>query len=178
MQTRHDYFCFVENKNMHIQTKLVKGNFSSFWNLNNFLILQTQHFYISAAVVKASAEHHTVFPYVVDSEGNFLSHNIHHRSRRSLETPEIHYRIPFENERFHLALKPNYGFMVAGLEVEWRSGKRSRADRDCHFIGSVRNYTKSSVAISNCRGLVSLTPNHVATIKALLNESNMLNQRY
>ena len=112
-------------------------------------------FYISAAVLKASVEHHIVFPYEVDTDDNFVTHNIHHRTKRSLETPDIHYHIPFKNERFHLELKPNDGLMIFGLEVEWSSGKRRRADRNCHFIGSVRNYTKSSVAISNCRGLVS-----------------------
>ena len=126
-------------------------------------------FYFLAEDLKAYAEHQIVFPYVVDGEGNFLSHNIHHRSRRSLDPlPAIHYHIPFKNERFHLELKPNNGFMVSGLEVEWRSGKRTRADRNCHFIGSIRNYTKSSVAISNCRGLVSsITYHSVSTRTAI-----------
>ena len=97
-----------------------------------------------------------MFPYRVDSNGNFLSHDIHHRNKRSSDaTPDIHYHIPFNNERFHLELKPNDNLMISGLEVEWRSGKRSPAASGCHFIGSVRNYTKSAVAISNCRGLVS-----------------------
>ena len=122
---------------------------------NEVQIFKFSFCFFSVAVLKDSAEHHIVFPYVVDSNGNFLSHNIHHRTRRSLETPEIHYHVPFTNEQFHLELKPNDGLMISGLEVEWRSGKRTRPDRNCHFIGSVRNYTKSSVAISNCKGLVS-----------------------
>ncbi|XP_028411350.1 LOW QUALITY PROTEIN: SCO-spondin-like [Dendronephthya gigantea] len=111
-----------------------------------------------AAILKDSSEHHIVFPYLVDADSNFISHDIyhHHRAKRSLESPEIHYHIPFKNERFHLELKPNDGLMVSGLEVEWRSGKKSQVDRSCHFIGSVRNYPKSSVAVSNCRGLAGL----------------------
>lgn len=106
-------------------------------------------------MLATSAEHHIVFPYVVDSDGNLVTHNIHHRTKRSPETPDIHYHIPFKDERLHLELKPNDGLMISSLEVEWRSGRRTGADRHCHFVGSVRNYTKSSVAISNCKGLVS-----------------------
>ncbi|XP_046864865.1 A disintegrin and metalloproteinase with thrombospondin motifs 9-like isoform X2 [Xenia sp. Carnegie-2017] len=111
---------------------------------------------IQAEAVKSSPEYHIVYPYVVDNMGNFISHHIHHRSRRSLDTSDIHYHIPYKNKRLHLQLKPNADLMVSGFEIEWASGRRSLVNRNCHFVGSVRNYSESSVAVSNCGGLSGL----------------------
>ena len=106
--------------------------------------------------MKDSVEHEIVVPYRVNNEGRYLSHNLlHHRTKRNLGTQQIHYQIPLKNEIFHLTLTPNEEFLASHLKVEWRSGRTTLPMRNCHFIGSLRNHTGSSVAISNCEGLVS-----------------------
>ena len=95
-------------------------------------------------------------PYAVNSAGKFLSHNLrHHRQKRALITEQIHYHVPFKNETFHLILTPNDEFLAPGLKIEWRSGKSTQPVRNCHFTGSLKNHPTSSVAMSNCKGLVS-----------------------
>ena len=123
-------------------------------------------------------------PSVVDSDGQFLSHELHpshHLHRRSAsgsasgipsDEPTdtrpngqvVHYHIPVGDKILHVRLEKN-AKLVAPEGVVERIGNtyRNVSDsvfaaikwRDCHYTGSVHGDTHSMIALAVCDGLVS-----------------------
>ena len=109
-------------------------------------------------------EYDVVHPIQVDEEGRFVSHELSYpriRMRRSNEEEDpdvIHYKVSAFGDDLHLHLKRNERLFSPGMKVEV-IGKNGRVMKrhgveNCHFTGSVKTRQRSSVAISNCKGLV------------------------
>ncbi|GIX76291.1 hypothetical protein CDAR_418531 [Caerostris darwini] len=113
-----------------------------------------------------------VKPTKVTSEGQFLSYDVRHytkryhngRARRSVEDDYVHYAVHIDGLQTLLKLRPNANLLSPGLVVE-RKGEMTRLARSkhhqehCFFHGNVvDNGTYSHVALSTCDGLVDILP--------------------
>lgn len=110
-------------------------------------------------------------PIQVDEEGTFVSHELSYpriRIRRSSEevdhNEEVHYKVSAFGNDLHLHLKRNRRLLAPTFKVEVL-GKHGRvlkrhAVENCHYVGRVKARSSSTVAMSNCRGLVSTRSNY------------------
>nr|WDU65934.1 putative metalloprotease Tcis_Metallo_20_Partial [Tityus cisandinus] len=106
-----------------------------------------------------------VVPERIDGTGRFVGHRLAQhfgRSKRSAEE-SVHYRLPAGGRNLLLTLRPNWGLLAPAFVVERRRGHNSTfhsrkpsADVLCYYRGSVRNDTRSSVALSTCDGLMGV----------------------
>ena len=112
----------------------------------------------------AVPEYHVVHPIQVDEEGAFVSHELTFpriRMRRSageVDNEEVHYKVSAFGNDLHLHLKRNKRLLAPGFKVEV-IGKRGRVIKrhtmeNCHYTGRLKGRTRTTVAISNCLGLV------------------------
>ena len=64
-------------------------------------------------------------------------------------------------QELHLRLRPNARLVAPDATVEWEESGRRRSepirDGGCFYTGTVSNMDDTSVAISNCDGLVGVT---------------------
>ncbi|XP_035699129.1 A disintegrin and metalloproteinase with thrombospondin motifs 6-like [Branchiostoma floridae] len=119
-------------------------------------------------------DYQTVIPRRVDHTGQFQSYRVMNkprtRSRRSItldgdqyeQDDQIFYMIAAYGRTFHLNVTRNNDLVSANFVVEhWgengtvTSRRGARRHAGCHYVGTIRDHEHSSVAISNCRGLVS-----------------------
>lgn len=107
-----------------------------------------------------------VTPFEVDSLGRYISHDVsrQRRSRRSLSEAggPVHYHVSAFGKELHLDLQPSHvladGFTIQTLGAEGIStATLDPAVHNCLYQGSIRNHSESSVAISTCTGLVSVS---------------------
>lgn len=75
---------------------------------------------------------------------------------------DLFYNVTLFGQELHLQLHPNSRLVVPAATMEWweESGyKHSQpiGDTNCFYIGEVVNMEDTSVAISNCDGLVGVT---------------------
>ena len=109
-------------------------------------------------------------PIQVDEEGAFVSHELSYpriRIRRSSEevdhNEEVHYKVSAFGNDLHLHLRRNRRLLASAFKVEVL-GKHGRVLKrhtmeNCHYVGRVKARSISTVAMSNCHGLVSATSN-------------------
>lgn len=110
-------------------------------------------------------------PFQVDEEGTFVSHELSYpriRIRRSSEevdqNEEVHYKVSAFGNDLHLHLKRNRRLLAPAFKVEVL-GKHGRVLKrhtmeNCHYVGRVKARSRSTVAMSNCHGLVSTNCNY------------------
>lgn len=72
---------------------------------------------------------------------------------------ELFYNVTVFGQELHLRLRPNTRLVAPAATMEWweESGQKlfqPIRDTDCFFRGEVSNMEDTSVAISNCDGLV------------------------
>lgn len=108
-------------------------------------------------------------PTLVNHRGDFLSYDIinsRKRTRRHLDIHKepladktLHYSVHAYEQKFHMNLTLNTKLISPHFVVERedRTGvvSRHRYIDDCHYTGHLFGHQLSSVAVSNCRGLVS-----------------------
>lgn len=78
------------------------------------------------------------------------------------EGAELFYNVSVFGHELHLRLRPNSRLVAPRATMEWweESGHRSSqpiGDGGCFYTGEVSNVEDTSVAISNCDGLVGVT---------------------
>jgi len=126
------------------------------------------------------SEYEISIPLRVNSAGEFVSHSLRHsvvaspasrrrnRRRRSFTSSSaaaVDYSVQVAGNHLHLALEPSYDLLGPGLVFEHRrAGGRNLTDvtrlstnvngRLCHFQGTIRGHSGSTVAVSTCNGLV------------------------
>lgn len=121
-------------------------------------------------------EYALVKPTSVDADGLFLSHavsahclsGLHRRRRRDTHqhgqgtehSETLFYNVTVFGQEFHLRLSHNSRLVAPGATLEWHEeDNRIRTEpllpSDCQYVGHVTNVPDTSVAISNCDGLVS-----------------------
>lgn len=116
----------------------------------------------------------------MDADGHFLTHAVsasrlsgqgsHRRRRRQAnqqgETDHLRlretlfYNVTVFGQEFHLRLRLNSRLVAPGAKVEWleddnQTHSEPLLPSDCLYVGYVTNVQDTSVAISNCDGLVS-----------------------
>ena len=120
-------------------------------------------------------------PQLVNQEGDFLSYDVTHkyhiRRKRSIfpspwqpsdeidkddSQPWIFYKLSAFGKDFHFNLTLNRGLVTPSFVVEYRNStgveRQHRYAKNCHYYGNLRSHgDSSSVAISNCNGLVRIT---------------------
>lgn len=115
-------------------------------------------------------EYNVVHPIQVDEEGAFVSHELSYpriRIRRYSEevdhNEEVHYKVSAFGNDLHLHLKRNRRLLAPDFKVEvlGKNGRilKRHTMENCHYVGRVKARSRSTVAMSNCHGLVS-TANH------------------
>lgn len=82
--------------------------------------------------------------------------------RGSAEEAELFYNVTVFGHQLHLRLHPNTHLVAPRATMEWweESGRKSSQpiqDTHCFYTGEVSNVEDTSVAISNCDGLVGVT---------------------
>lgn len=82
--------------------------------------------------------------------------------RGSAEEAELFYNVTVFGHELHLRLHPNTHLVAPRATMEWweESGRKSSQpiqDTHCFYTGEVSNVEDTSVAISNCDGLVGVT---------------------
>uniref|UniRef100_A0A1B0BK22 Peptidase M12B domain-containing protein n=1 Tax=Glossina palpalis gambiensis TaxID=67801 RepID=A0A1B0BK22_9MUSC len=118
-----------------------------------------------------------IIPRKVTKYGELLTYNLthhhtehyqHNRKRRNLQErchyqteAEVHYQLDIDNDTLHLELLPHNYFMTPHLIVErhkrdLRIRKKPQKNTNCHYHGKVRGHHQSRVALSTCKGLISL----------------------
>ncbi|XP_078346439.1 A disintegrin and metalloproteinase with thrombospondin motifs 6-like isoform X2 [Oculina patagonica] len=112
-------------------------------------------------------EYNVVHPIQVDEDGAFVSHELSYpriRMRRSSDEvdhhEEVHYKVSAFGNDFHLHLQRNKRLLAPNFKVEI-IGKNGRVMKrhtmeNCHYVGRLKDRSRSTVAISNCRGLSGL----------------------
>lgn len=75
---------------------------------------------------------------------------------------ELYYNVTLFGHELHLRLQPNSRLVAPAATMEWweESGQKHSQpirDTDCFYTGQVSNMEDTSVAISNCDGLVGVT---------------------
>lgn len=134
--------------------------------------------------IKRQREYELVTPVSTNSEGHYLSHilSANHKKRSARDVSSSSERLFFNitafGRDFHLRLKPNTQLIAPGAVVEWheaspvpgnitdpihahqpgrtseRIWKTEPLQTDCAYVGDVMDIPGTSVAISNCDGLV------------------------
>lgn len=122
-------------------------------------------------------------PVSSDAEGRFLSHAVtagqhlrrHRRETAAIEHQEggeeedgelhrervdrLFYNVTVFGREFHLRLRLNSRLVAPGAKVEWQEdGMETRSEplqSHCLYVGDITGERGTSVAISNCDGLVS-----------------------
>uniref|UniRef100_H0XMR1 Peptidase M12B propeptide domain-containing protein n=1 Tax=Otolemur garnettii TaxID=30611 RepID=H0XMR1_OTOGA len=140
--------------------------------------------------IKSQQEYELVTPVSTDLEGHYLSHilSANHKKRSardvSSNAEQLFFNITAFGRGFHLRLKPNTQLVAPGAVVEWhetspepgkatdptdgrqpgtaseRIWKREPLQTNCAYVGDIMDVPGTSVAISNCDGLVRLIPVH------------------
>ncbi|KAM7451153.1 disintegrin and metalloproteinaseith thrombospondin motifs protein [Porites harrisoni] len=111
-------------------------------------------------------EYNVVHPIQVDENGAFISHELTFpriRMRRSSNEPEnedVHYRVSAFGNDLHLHLERNKRLLAPNFKVEV-IGKHGRVMKrhsmeNCHYVGKLKERSRTTVAISNCQGLSGL----------------------
>ncbi|XP_029182362.2 A disintegrin and metalloproteinase with thrombospondin motifs 6-like [Acropora millepora] len=108
-------------------------------------------------------EYNIVHPIQVDDEGTFVSHELSFpriRMRRavgSAHEDEMQYKVSAFGNDFHLHLKRNKRLLTPNFKVEviGKDGKvlKRHAIENCHFVGRLKDKSRTKVAMSNCEGL-------------------------
>ncbi|TFK08873.1 FERM and PDZ domain-containing protein 1 [Platysternon megacephalum] len=106
-----------------------------------------------------------VTPVEVDSSGSYISHDVLHsiRKKRSTQSSKssLHYKFSAFGQELHLELKPSTifsnNFIVQVLGKDGVTDSQEREVERCFYQGFIRNDNTSSVAISTCVGLVSVS---------------------
>lgn len=136
--------------------------------------------------IKRYGEYELVTPVSTNLKGHYLSHilSANHKKRSprdvSSNSEQLFFNITAFGRDFHLRLKPNTRFLAPGAVVEWHEsapvpgnttdpGKShqhgSASERiwrseplqtSCAYVGDIMDIPGTSVAISNCDGLVRL----------------------
>ncbi|KAK3698506.1 hypothetical protein QZH41_004017 [Actinostola sp. cb2023] len=100
-------------------------------------------------------EYDVTHPYQSTPEGKFVSHDLrsNHRIIRNADSSdEHHYSLKAFGKTLHLNLRENKDLIAPGLMLEsYADGKvkRTPLEPTTHYIGRVRDYPESTVAISN-----------------------------
>lgn len=117
------------------------------------------------------SEFSIVRPVRTSSDGRFLATSVSVRSKRQADVPfgqaptteeaELFYNVTVFGHQLHLRLQANTRLVAPGATMEWweESGGRSSrpiGDMRCFYTGEVSNAEDTSVAISNCDGLVGV----------------------
>lgn len=135
---------------------------------------------------KRYREYELVTPISTNLKGHYLSHilSANHKKRSprdvSSNSEQLFFNVTAFGRDFHLRLRPNTHFIAPGAVVEWhetapRPGnttdpRNSRPHRSsseggwrseplqtsCAYVGDIMDVPGTSVAISNCDGLVRL----------------------
>lgn len=136
--------------------------------------------------IKRYREYELVTPVSTNLKGHYLSHilSANHKKRSprdvSSNSEQLFFNVTAFGRDFHLRLKPNTRFLAPGAVVEWHEtapvpgnttdpGKShqhgSASERiwrseplqtSCAYVGDIMDIPGTSVAISNCDGLVRL----------------------
>lgn len=112
-----------------------------------------------------------VTPVKVDSSGLYISHNVLHSTRKKRSThssrSSLHYKFSAFGQELHLELKPSTilsnSFIVQVLGKDGVSNSQEHEIEQCFYQGFIRNDSTSSVAISTCVGLVSVSFKQIST---------------
>lgn len=113
-------------------------------------------------------------PYEVTHQGHYISHQVghHHRRRRRSLDPEaasasgetVHFRLNGLGQDFHMELRGSSDGLIAPgftVQVLGKNGTKSlrayQKDDLCFYQGSLRSRVNTSVALSTCTGMVSLS---------------------
>jgi thrombospondin motif-containing protein 3 len=137
--------------------------------------------------MKKYREYELVTPFSTNLEGHYLSHvlSASHKKRSARDVsshPEqLFFNITAFGRDFHLRLKPNTQLVAPGAVVEWhetssvpgnitdpinghqpgnaseRIWRTEPLEANCAYVGDIMDIPGTSVAISNCDGLVRLT---------------------
>lgn len=138
--------------------------------------------------LKRQREYELVTPVSTDFEGHYLSHilSANHKKRStrdvSSNSEQLFFNITAFGRDFHLRLKRNTQLVAPGAVVEWhetslvpgnitdpnndhqagnaseRIWKTEPLQTNCAYVGDIMDIPGTSVAISNCDGLVRLIP--------------------
>jgi len=111
-------------------------------------------------------EYNVVHPIQVDEKGAFVSHELSfprirmRRSANDVDNEEVHYKVSAFGNILHLQLKRNKRLLTPHFKVEV-IGKHGRVMKrhtmeNCHFVGALKDRSRTTVAISNCQGLSGL----------------------
>lgn len=112
-----------------------------------------------------------VTPVKVDASGSYISHNVLHSTRKKRSThssrSSLHYKFSAFGQELHLELKPSTilsnSFVVQVLGKDGVSNSQEHEIEQCFYQGFIRNDSTSSVAISTCVGLVSVSFKQIST---------------
>lgn len=113
-----------------------------------------------------------VTPSSTDVQGRFISLAVSgagkRRSKRDSGSCQqapadgrLYYNVTLLGQSFHLRLKLNSKLVAPGATVEWQDANVTRKEPlrgDCVYSGDITDVPGTSVAISNCDGLVSNIP--------------------
>ena len=128
---------------------------------------------VSVEFARRLRHYEVTSPHRVTSDGNFLSHSVHHQRRRRRSSSDVtdeeslHFRLKVGGADLHLDLEPSDEFLSRGITVEYRPDNyknisfakfRSLPEYVCHFRGRVRGQPNSLVALATCDGLVRPHP--------------------
>jgi len=110
-------------------------------------------------------EYDIVHPTQVTSSGAFLTHDLSRqriRERRNAnQSPkdDIYYNLKAFGSNLHLKLERNRRLLAPDFHVEvlGHDGQilKRHTLENCHWTGTVGSSSRSTVAVSNCNGLVS-----------------------
>lgn len=119
---------------------------------------------VSSDIFVSVPEYNIVHPIQVDDEGTFVSHELSFpriRMRRAVggaHEDEVHYKVSAFGNDFHLRLKRNKRLLAPNFKVEviGKDGRilKRHAMENCHFVGRLKDKSRTKVAMSNCEGLV------------------------
>lgn len=77
------------------------------------------------------------------------------------EEAELFYNVTAFGKELHLHLHPNSRLVAPTATMEWEESGQHHSqpieDTSCFYTGTVSNMEGTSVAISNCDGLVCIT---------------------
>lgn len=137
--------------------------------------------------IKRYREYELVTPVSTNLKGHYLSHilSANHKKRSprdvSSNSEQLFFNVTAFGRDFHLRLKPNTHFLAPGAVVEWhetspvpgnitdpgnsrqhgsaseRIWRSEPLQTSCAYVGDIMDIPGTSVAISNCDGLVRLT---------------------
>lgn len=160
--------------------KWQKQSHKKSWHLlHNHHVVTTVCCFLYQYLPPLSSEYEIVSPYEVDHQGQYISHGVAHhqrrRRRRSLNPDEassstnsdsetVHFRLSGLGQDFHMELSTSSETLIAPgftVQILGKNGTKSlrayHQDDLCFYQGSLRSRVNSSVALSTCMGMVSLS---------------------